>query len=249
MGEEKSIKVDLHVHSEGSYDCSEPVELILEHAHDIDIDALAITDHNNIEKSLEAREKAEDFDVEVIPGVEVSTDDGHLLALGVTEEPEEGNDFMKTVKEVREMGGVAVVPHPFQRTRHGVKKSKIRDVDAIEVFNSWLFTGWRNKRAKKFAVRNGYPETAASDAHSITMIGRAYTEINTVFTDKDDLGADEILEAIEAGSNHVYGRRKPLHSSSWDYFKAMARKTGWFMRETLFLPIIIERMLFRKRSS
>lgn len=245
MSEENSIKVDLHVHSEGSYDCNEPVELILEHAHDIDLDALAITDHDNIEKSLEAKEKAEDYDVEVITGVEVSTKGGHLLALGVSEEPEKGQKFMDTVEEIRSMGGIAVVPHPFQKTRHGVRKSKIKDIDAVEVFNSWLFTGWQNKRAKRFARKNDYPETASSDAHSITMIGRAYTEINTVFTEKE-LSSEEILEAIENGSNHVYGRRKPLHSSTWDYTKAMARKTGWFLRETLFLPLIIERKLFRK---
>lgn len=249
MDSENSVKVDLHVHSEGSYDCSEPVELILEHAHDIDLDALAITDHNNIEKSLEAREKAEGYDVDVITGVEVSTKNGHLLALGVTEEPEKGQKFMETVEEIREMGGVAVVPHPFQKTRHGVRKSKIKDVDAVEVFNSWLFTGWQNKRAKRFARKNEYPETASSDAHSITMIGRAYTEINTSLTDEEELSQDKILKAIENGSNHICGRRKPLHSSLWDYTKAMARKTGWFMRETLFLPLIIERKLFSKKRS
>ncbi len=244
--EDSSIKVDLHVHSEGSYDCNEPVELILEHADDIDLDAVAITDHNSIEKSLEAREEAEDYDITVIPGAEVSTDNGHLLALGVEELPEKGQDFMDTVEEVRDMGGVAVVPHPFQTTRHGVRKSKIDDIDAVEVYNSWLFTGWKNKKAKRFARKNDYPETAASDAHSITMVGKAYTEINTFFSEEDDLSSDEILKAIKNGSNHVYGRRKPLHLSTWDYTKAMARKTGWVLRETLFLPVIIERKLFKR---
>lgn len=245
--EDSSLKVDLHVHSEGSYDCSEPVELILEHASDIDLDAIAITDHDAIEKSLEAREEAEDYDVTVIPGAEVSTKSGHLLALGVEELPEKGQRFMDTVEEIREMGGIAVVPHPFQRSRHGVRKSKVEDIDAVEVYNSWLFTGWKNKKAKKFARKNDYPETASSDAHSITMVGRAYTEISTVFSDEKDLSSDEILKAISNGSNHVYGRRKPLHLSTWDYMKAMTRKIGWVLRETLFLPLIIERKLFRRR--
>jgi len=246
--ESSSIKVDLHVHSEGSYDCKEPVELILEHADDTELDAIAITDHNSIEKSLEAKEKAKNYDITVIPGVEVSTKNGHLLALGVETLPEKGKPFMQTVDRIRNLGGVAVVPHPFQTTRHGVRKSCIDDIDAVEVYNSWLFTGWKNRKAKKFAHEENYPETAGSDAHSITMVGKAYTEINTVFSDKEELEYKEILEAIKNGSNHIYGKRKPLHLSAWDYSKAMARKTAWGMRETLFLPLKIEKMLFKRKK-
>ena len=238
-----SIKVDLHVHSEGSYDCSEPVDLILEHAEDIDLDAIAITDHDSIEKSLEAAEKAEEYDLIGIPGAEVSTKDGHLLALGVEELPESGQPFMETVETVRDMGGVAVVPHPFQRTRHGVRKSKIEDVDAVEVYNSWVFTGWRNRKARRFADDKGYPEVASSDAHSIGMIGKAYTEINTAFAEDDNFTADEVLQAIESGSNYMYGRRKPILLSTLDYGKAALRKAAWLTKETLFLPITLEKKL------
>ena len=239
-----SIKVDLHVHSEGSYDCNEPVELILEHAQDIDLDAIAITDHNNIEKSLEAAEKASDYGLIGIPGVEVSTSDGHLLALGVEKCPEKGLPFMETVERVRELGGIAVVPHPFQRTRHGVKKSKIKDCDAVEVYNSWAFTGWRNRKARSFASEQDYPAVASSDAHSIGMIGKAYTEINTAFVEGDEFTSEEVLDAVEAGSNYVYGKRKPILKSTWDYGKAMMRKIGWVLKGTLFLPLTLERKLF-----
>lgn len=245
MEENDSIKVDLHVHSEGSYDCKEPVDLILEHASDIDLDAIAVTDHNEIEKSLEAAEKAEEYGLIGIPGAEISTEDGHLLALGIEELPESGQPFMETMEEIREMGGVAIVPHPFQRTRHGVRKSKIDDCDAVEVYNSWVFTGWRNRKARDFAKEHDYPEVASSDAHSITMIGKAYTEINTAFAEDKDFGADEVLQAIESGSNYMYGRRKPIIKSTWDYTKAMARKIAWLMKETLFLPITIEKKLFK----
>lgn len=242
MREDKNtIKVDLHVHSEGSFDCKEPVDLILEHAEDIGLDAIAITDHNTIEKSLEAAEKAEEYGLIGITGAEVSTSDGHLLALGVKELPEKGQPFMDTVEEIREMGGIAVVPHPFQRTRHGVKKSKIEDVDAVEVYNSWVFTGIRNRRARKFAENRDYPEVANSDAHSLGMVGKAYTEINTTFAEKNEFTAEEVLEAIATGSNHMYERRKPIHLSLWDYGKSLLRKLGWFMKETALLPVIVTR--------
>ncbi|WP_414838026.1 PHP domain-containing protein [Candidatus Nanosalina sp. VS9-1] len=240
-----SIKVDLHIHSDASHDCNEPVDLILEHAQEIDIDAIAITDHDSIENSLEAAEKASEYGLIGIPGVEVSTADGHLLALGVEECPEKGKDFMETVEEVREMGGIAVVPHPFQVTRHGVKKSRLEDCDALEVYNSWAFTGWKNRKARSFAKENNYPEVASSDAHSLGMIGKAYTEINTAFVD-EDFTAEDVLQAIETGSNYMYGKRKPVALSVWDYGQAMVMKAGWLMKETLFLPLSIEKKIFRR---
>lgn len=239
-----SIKVDLHVHSEGSYDANESVDHILEHAQHIGLDAIAVTDHNCIEKSLEASEKAEDYGLIGITGVEVSTSDGHLLALGVEELPEKGKSFIETVKEIRELGGTAVVPHPFQRTRHGVKKSKIQSIDAVEVYNSWLFTGWRNKRAKKYARNRDLPEVANSDAHTLGMIGKSYTEINTAFAENDEFTPEEVLEAVENGSNFTYGKRKPIYLSTKDYGKALTKKLGWFLKETFFLPVTLERKIF-----
>lgn len=239
----ENIKVDLHVHSEGSYDCNEPVELILEHAEDIGLDAIAITDHDTIEKSLEAAEKAEEYGLIGIPGAEISTADGHLLALGIEELPEVGQPFMDTVQEVREKGGVAVVPHPFQRTRHGVKKSKIDDIDAVEVYNSWAFMGFRNGDARKFAEEEGYPQVANSDAHSLGTVGKSYTEINTALAEKNNFTREDVLEAIKAGSNHTYGRKKPMKQSLWDYGKSMVRKLGWFIKETALLPVTVTRKI------
>jgi predicted metal-dependent phosphoesterase TrpH len=243
-GERDSIKVDLHVHSEGSYDAKESVEHILEHAQDIGLDVIAITDHNEIEKSLEAAEKADEYDLIGIPGAEVSTADGHLLALGIEKLPEKGKPFMHTMKNIREQGGVAIIPHPFQRTRHGVKKSKIKDCDAIEVYNSWLFTGWRNRKAKAYAEKHGYSKVANSDAHILGTVGKAYTEINTSITDKEELEAEDVLKAIKNGSNQIHGKRKPVRLSTRDYGKAMLKKIGWFMKETFFLPVKIEKKIF-----
>jgi predicted metal-dependent phosphoesterase TrpH len=53
-----NVQIDPHVHSEASYDGHDPVELILEHAADIGLDAVVITDHDVIHASLEAAERA-----------------------------------------------------------------------------------------------------------------------------------------------------------------------------------------------
>lgn len=224
-----TITLDPHIHSRASYDGHEPVDLILEHADDIGLDAIAITDHDVIEASLRAADRAGDFGLIGVPGVEVSTAHGHLIALGVEEMPPIGASFPQTVEAVRDLGGVAVVPHPFQRTRHGVRKRNLTDCDAIEVYNAWLFTGYRNRRARTFAERRGYPGVAGSDAHTLRTVGRAYTELT--FDDPSmRVDADAIVDAIRQGSTAVAGRRAPVHRSAAHYVRGGARKTAWAAR-------------------
>ena len=223
--------IDFHVHSEDSYDGHEPVELILEHAADIGLDGVVITDHDEIDESLRATELAPEYGLVGIPGVEISTAHGHLLAIGVEERPEAGRSFMETVDMVRALGGVAIVPHPFQRSRHGVRKRYIRDADAIETYNSMLFTGYRNRRARTFARRRGYPEIGASDAHYLPNVGKAYTEILVTpeepETTKTEIDGEDLIEAILDGRTQIEGKRTPIHKSSVQYAKGAIRKTTY----------------------
>ncbi|MFC4552042.1 MULTISPECIES: CehA/McbA family metallohydrolase [Halorussus] len=234
MAGEVTVTIDPHVHSEGSYDGHEPVELLLEQASEVGLDGIVVTDHDEIDESLRAAELASEYGLLGIPGVEVSTAAGHLLAIGVEERPEPHRPFVETVERIRELGGAAVVPHPFQRTRHGVRKHKIRVCDAIEVFNSWLFTGYRNRRARRFAARNDYPGVAASDAHSARFLGRAYTELTVDgVSSKADLDGDRVVAAIEDGDAEIYGRRQPLYRSTKHYLKGAGRKVQWALRPAI----------------
>lgn len=234
-----TIAVDPHVHSDGSYDGHEPVELILEHAADIGLDSVVITDHDEIEESLRAARLAPRYGLIGVPGVEVSTAHGHLLALGIEELPVSGKPFDETVEEIREMDGVAVVPHPFQRSRHGVRKRRITDCDAVEVYNSMLFTGYRNRRARSFAKRNEYPKLGASDAHYLPNVGRAYTEI-TIETAHGLTGADitseMVIGALSDGATRIQGKRTPVHKSTKQYAKGAVRKSSYLL--TSRMPVI-----------
>ena len=226
-----TVSIDPHVHSEGSYDGHEPVELLLEQASDIGLDGIVVTDHDAIEESKRAADLASEYGLVGIPGVEVSTAAGHLLAIGVEEQPEPREPLAETVDAIRAEGGVAVVPHPFQRTRHGVRKRKLTDCDAIEIFNSWLFTGYRNRRAKRFAQRHEYPGVAASDAHSAGFLGRAYTELTiSGVNSKADLDGEHVVAAFRNGSAEIHGRRQPLHRSAHHYLIGAGRKAGWALR-------------------
>ena len=230
------LEVDLHVHSEASYDGHEPIELILEHAADIGLDAVVITDHDTIEASVVAAELAPEYGLVGIPGVEISTADGHLLGVGIDEMPETGRPMRETVAAVQDQGGVAVVPHPFQRTRHGVRKRRLKQVDpdAIETFNAWLFTGYRNRRARQYAARYGYPGVGGSDAHSLLTVGRAYTEIE-VDRPIPEVEAADVVDAIRAGDTDIRGHRASVRRSAGHYAKAAARKTAWGVQTALLM--------------
>ncbi|MWV63829.1 histidinol-phosphatase [Halorubrum sp. JWXQ-INN 858] len=268
-----TVRIDPHVHSEDSYDGHEPVELILEHAADIGLNAVVITDHDVMGESKRAADLAADYGLIGIPGVEVSTAHGHLLAIGVEEMPPHREPFGETVSWIHDHGGVAVVPHPFQRSRHGVRKKhipvpkpvdpaatvddsaaivddptatvdeavgtaegidevdEVDEVDAVEVFNAWLFTGYRNRRARRFAAEHGYPGVAASDAHTLEYVGRAFTELEIDGVDAvADVTADDVLAAIREGTTTVSGKRAPVPMATKHYAIAAARKSGYYAK-------------------
>ena len=225
-----TIRVDPHVHSSASYDGHDPVELLLEQAAEIGLDGIVVTDHDVIHGSLRAAELAPEYGLFGIPGVEVSTAHGHLLGVGVEEMPPRREPYADTVDWIRDHGGVAIVPHPFQRTRHGVRKKNIPNVDAIEAFNAWLFTGYKNQRARRFADAYGYPTVAASDAHTIPYVGRAYTELTIPDTSRETVTVADVLAGIRDGSTAVQGRRAPIPMAVKHYALGAARKSGYYAK-------------------
>ena len=206
------LSVELHVHSSLSYDGRDSVDTLLEKAQDASLDALAITDHDEFDASREAVEKAPAYDLIGIPGMEVTSNAGHILALGISEAVPTGLTFVETLDRIHEQGGIAVVPHPFQESRSGVmaniSRVELARADAIEVYNSRLLTGYANKQAREFATEHGIPMTAGSDAHIAEMVGRAITNVDT-----DERSVDAILSAIAEGRTEIEGKRTPWHIS------------------------------------
>lgn len=202
------LSVELHVHSALSYDGRDPVEDLVAQAAEVGLDALAVTDHDEIDASLETLELCAQRDMVGIPGMEVSTAAGHVLALGVRELVPAGLPFEETVDRIHEQGGIAVVPHPFQESRSGVlahiEAEQLTAADAIEIYNSRLLTGRANRQAERFGHRNGMPTVAGSDAHISEMVGQAVTHV-----DVDERNVESILDAIREGRTTVEGKRTP----------------------------------------
>ena len=217
------LSVELHAHSSLSYDGRDPIELLLEQAQAVGLDALAVTDHDEIEESLRAADIAEEYGLVGIPGMEVTSAAGHVLGLGIDELVPAGLSFDETLTEIRDQGGIAVVPHPFQSSRHGVAphitRTQLASADAIEVYNSRLFTGRSNRKAERFATARDLPKTAGSDAHISEMVGQAVTHVGT-----EDRSVDGILDAVARGETSVAGKRTPWRISLRQFGGGVTRR-------------------------
>jgi predicted metal-dependent phosphoesterase TrpH len=189
------LRVDLHNHTTYSSDgVMSPAEL-LSVARRRGVACVAVTDHNTVSGALEAAALAEADPTlpRVIPGVEVSTSDGHLVALYVWEDIPRGLPMLDCIAVIKERGGLAYLPHPFDAARRGAVAPRLREqaaerVDLIEVLNgrSLTFRSVRNSFA--LATRHVKPKGAGSDSHGQTEVGRAYVTIERQPT-RDDLVA------------------------------------------------------------
>ena len=102
---------DLHIHSAYSHDATVTFRAVLKQAADVGLDVIAVTDHDEIRGSLEARDLAPKYGIEAIPAAEVSTSQGHVLALFIETLPPAGLSLLDTLSHIGRQGGVAIAPH------------------------------------------------------------------------------------------------------------------------------------------
>ncbi|MEW5747413.1 MAG: PHP domain-containing protein [Candidatus Thermoplasmatota archaeon] len=166
------LEVDLHIHSLHSPDSMSRPGRIVGRARELGLAAIAVTDHGSWDGWREAN-AASGGDPIVVPGAELKTSKGDLLALFV-EEPVPATDWAEAIDMVRARGGVAVVPHPAESRR--LTKEDIAMADALEAFNAKC--GRRsNGRAAALARELGLPGLASSDAHMVAAVGNGRTSV------------------------------------------------------------------------
>ncbi len=187
------IDVDLHMHTDHSYDCATPVEVLLAEARARGLGAIAVTDHNEVSGAHAARAKADGL--MVIVGEEVKTaEQGEVIGLFIEEKIPRGMTLQETIADIKRQGGLVYVPHPFDRM-HSVPDYEhllevLDDVDAIEVFNPRVAITEFNDEAARFAAKYRIPAGAGSDAHVPQGLGSVRIRM------RQFNGPEEFLESL-----------------------------------------------------
>jgi len=168
------LEIDLHIHSLYSPDSRSRPERIVKRALERELGAIAVTDHGSWKGWLETS-KISPEELLVVPGAELKTERGDLLALFVREEIRT-NIYAEAVDAIHNQGGLAIVPHPGVSSR--IRKDDISIADGLEIFNATI-SEKANAKAVLLAKELGKPGIASSDAHLITEIGNGATRVPT----------------------------------------------------------------------
>jgi len=197
-----SLKLDLHVHTIDSPDAHTRSEDLPGIIRARGLDGVAVTEHNNFDPHSFS-------DVLIVPGVEISSKDGHVLALGIKEKIAAGLSADETITRIHEQHGIAIIAHPHDPVSKCVKIAhlKVRP-DAVETMNadalSFHICNWLARRdARRFKL----PEVGGSDSHIPESIGDVYTVIDASSRD-----LSSVLEAIRAGKVHPEGHATSIRN-------------------------------------
>ncbi len=222
---------DLHIHTTASHDGTATVAATLAHvASKTKLDIIAITDHDAIDGALEAAALGPRYGLSVIPGIEISTAEGHLLALWVTRLIPAHLSLCDTLALIAEQGGLAIAPHPGGHWSGCLSAECIRGALAEpglarvlvggEEFNAslpWLPT---NRLGRHIVHVNRLAPVANSDAHMLWMIGLG----QTAFAGSTQ---GELRHALETGETFPVIAGRPWYYGASFVHRQALRTLGW----------------------
>jgi predicted metal-dependent phosphoesterase TrpH len=210
------ISADLHVHTTYSKDSLITPKDLVYYAKKRGLNAVAVTDHNQLEG---AQKIAKETDFLIIPGMEVSSADGHIVALNVQELIPRGLSAPETVERIHKAGGVAIACHPYVYFKGCLKGNVCGTFDAVEVINSRAFPFKRSvRKAEETAKAWGLSRVAGTDSHYGPQIGYAYTVIEAA-----DASVDAITKAIVEGNCQPFGKAVPVTLNAQMEYHRMLR--------------------------
>jgi predicted metal-dependent phosphoesterase TrpH len=209
-------RADLHMHSTYS-DGIGTIQQILHHVeHNTDLDVIALTDHDVVEGALRARDlwAKGSYRFDFIVGEEISTKEGHMLALFIEKRIPPHLSMERSIDLVHEQGGLAIVAHPLNPIfRHSCQRDVLDRIfvnndiwlDGIETWNA-SFCGIGANRLAMSANREvyGWPEVGNSDAHTLHAIGRGCTWF-------EGSTAQDVRATIESGESAPGGKLWRMH--------------------------------------
>lgn len=227
------MRMDLHLHTEVSHDCRTPLRDIPGWMLRTNTRVIAVTDHDQQRGGPELQRMVRDLGLDdrlsVIAGEEVTTSEGELIGLFLSERIPPQLSPEDTVRAIREQGGLVLLQHgfdPFKRYRLRPEATAriAHEVDIVETFNSRLSRPHWNRVAATWAQGRELPMSGGSDAHTLRDIGEAWVE--TPFRRIET--PQQLLDALREGTVggqwthpvYAYGRKQ------WRVLNGRLRRDG-----------------------
>jgi predicted metal-dependent phosphoesterase TrpH len=201
--------IDLHAHTwPRSYDSVlSPDDLII-HAKRAGLDAVCFTEHDTLWEPEAVKEISERHNFPIFAGVEISTDDGHILTFGVDRYVFGMHRSADLAGHAEKAGGCMVAAHPYRRQMPWYVRSDqeyeraleraganpaYQYVVGLEELNG-RGTDKENAFSRQLCDRMGMPGTAGTDSHAILDVGKCATYFER---DVDDVRA--LIRELKAG--------------------------------------------------
>jgi hypothetical protein len=179
------------------------IDEILSKARERRLDGIAITDHDTTVGALKACRKAKNLIV--IPGYEVCTRAGHLLALGIEKTLPAKLNYEEVIDCVRELNGITILAHPLTGKSRLQQWMKYKP-DAIETINAlYPLFNYQTRKGHRLASNLNLPEVGGSDAHDPLNVGDAYTIVESNGKEVED-----VLEGIRKSMTKAEGNSSPI---------------------------------------
>jgi predicted metal-dependent phosphoesterase TrpH len=207
------------MHTDHSPDCATPVDVLLETAKRRGLGAIAVTDHNEISGALAARERANGIKV-IVSEVVKTAHEGEVIGLFIEEKIPRGMSLKETIDAIHAQGGLAYVPHPFDRL-HAVPDYEhllkvVEDIDVLEVFNARVAVPGFNEEARRFAAKYHVVAGAGSDSHVTQGLGTVKIRM------RDFDGAEEFLESLR-DADILHKRKSLIYLQSLKFVQTKVR--------------------------
>ena len=221
----KKLKIDFHTHTREDrkdfihYTARELIDAAAARGYD----ALSITNHDMLLFTPELERYAAGKGVLLIPGIEITADDCHVVIINPRFSPDPKGYALTDLQRLKNEDSLIIAPHPFF---HLFKSLQARlfpllgHIDAVEFtcyHNSLLNL---NKKGVLAAREHGKPLVGNSDSHKLAQLGMTYTLVDSEKT------IPAIIRAVKAGRCEV--KTRPM--------------SGWTMLRLIVGYLTFERM-------
>ena len=209
--------IDLHAHTwPRSHDSVLNPDDLIARAKSAGLDAICFTEHDTVWDSKAIEELRAKHNFLVLAGVEISTDDGHILAFGIDRYVFGMHRSRELASYTEKSNGALVAAHPYRRqmpwfSRNDEEYQAALDkasrnpayqyVRALEELNG-RGSEKENDFSKRLCSMMDLPGTAGTDSHAISDIGKCATYFETDIHDER-----ELIEAIRAGAFYAVDLR------------------------------------------